>query len=257
MGILKSVSKYGLALPVGIGNLITKGISAITKKDYGRTTLEQASQTPFGKVLGSSIVGTASTLGVIVAGPTSVLKAITPKTILGKGAGILTAGIAVKSPKVVSAILESPFKIFETGQKIGTAIEELPKEVQDSAEGLGKYGLIGAGIGALGTGLIGGLALGGSEKIKEIKETYLTPVAPSKMPIIEESEVETPLSSVQTPQETTPILSDSKPKKRKKKARETPRQTISQRVDVRVGVNANNKKYIKNDIHLNKWNSHQ
>jgi len=126
MGILssltKNIAKVGLAVPVAIGNLITTGIEKVTGKEYGRQTLEEASKTTTGKLLGTSIAaGTAIAAGAAITGSAAatatlskvtqvVSKAINPFTSSPTvKAGIATAAtVAVLAPETAKAIFSSP-----------------------------------------------------------------------------------------------------------------------------------------------------
>lgn len=116
MGIL---SKIGLAVPVTIGNIIGKGLSLVGVP-YAKTTIQEASETKFGKVLGIAITGTAAAAGVAAIGTSAAATAVVAK--LGKVAssvikatptpiktGVITAGaIAALAPQTTKAILSSP-----------------------------------------------------------------------------------------------------------------------------------------------------
>jgi hypothetical protein len=249
MGLLKSVAKYGILPAVILGNLATAALEKVTKKEYGRTTPEEAAQTTIGKILGVSTLAAGAAAGIAYS-PAAALKIATkavPKTALGKGAALVITGAALASPKITSAVLEAPFTLVESGKKIGKAAEELPEITQEEASGLGKYGLIGAGIAALGTGLITGAVLESKAIAKEaggMLESVTPPV--QELPAIATEDVETPLTyATEEPEQ----ITGTTPKKRRKKRLQPQGQHISQRVDVRVGVNAANRKYIKNEIH--------
>lgn len=152
MGFFKSLSKYGLIPAVVGGNIITAGLEKVTGKKYGRTTLEEASSTKFGKALGLATLGTGIALAGASAGAGASARALSkliPKTTLGKMGGLFIGGTALASPLIRESIVEAPFKIVGAGQKVGKKIEELPEETQTKASKFGKAGLIVAGVGAL------------------------------------------------------------------------------------------------------------
>ena len=140
--VLTSISKYGLIPAVAIGNIFTSVIEKVTKKKYGRTTLKEASSTPFGKTLGLATVGTATALGVAVAGPAAAAKAIIPKSAIGKTAAVFVGGAAVASPTLATTIIETPLSLAKTGKKVGKAIEGLTEEQQTTAGKFGKAGAV-------------------------------------------------------------------------------------------------------------------
>lgn len=257
MSVIKSLSKYGLAIPVGLGNLVTKGIEKITGKEYGRTTIDEAASTTFGKVLGTSILATGAALAVAV-NPAAVAKAVTPKTIIGKGAAVFTTAAAAASPKLTSTILETPFELAKAGKKTGEAIEDL-EEKYDELPPMGKVPLIVAGIGAaVGLPIVADKVINLFEDKKDEIPLIDSPppvdLAPSSLETPKETEIfpqvnnELAQKTPATPLEETTTIAKTARKKRKKARLEPHRQTISQRVNVNVGVNSGNKKYIKNTI---------
>lgn len=236
-GIIKSVSKYGLLIPVALGNLATKGLEKITKKKYGRTTAEELSKTTAGKIIGGGIVATSTALGGAVAithaggiaTAQTIGKALIPKTPLGKTVGLLTLGGAVASPTIATAVLEAPIKVFQTGQKIGAEVEKMPEEKTKDKSALG---LLLAGAGGLIAGSVAGAGISNllektPEIPKESADNYLDAPIPQ-------------------PYET---ISTTSGKKRKRKARANVQPMIKN--SVKVLVNNNNrgltisKKYIK------------
>jgi hypothetical protein len=155
MGFLTSLSKYGLIPAVTLGNLVTSGIEKVTGKTYGRTTLNEASKTTTGKVLGLATLGTGVALTSVVAGATSVggaVRSIIPKSAVGKTLTIVGAGASISSPTVASAIIEAPLNLFAGGKKLGSAVEGLPQETKDTAS---KLGIAGLGIAVAGASLYG------------------------------------------------------------------------------------------------------
>lgn len=103
MGLL---SKIGLAVPVTIGNVITKGLSKITGKEYGTTTIKEASETTFGKVLGTAITGTAAALAGTAISASSTATAAVIKLIPATTKGKVIAAVA--APVAIGAITEKP-----------------------------------------------------------------------------------------------------------------------------------------------------
>jgi len=241
-GLLKSISKYGLIPAVALGNLLTRGIEKVTGKKYGTTGLEEASQTKFGRALGVATAGVALAAGA--AYNPAVAKVLIPKSVVGKTIGLATIGAASVSPTLTSAALEAPIKIFETGQKIGEVIESTP-EIAES--GAGKNILLALGASALITGGVA-TAIAAGKNYLDSKEEELVPL---EAPTFPKSEIEEATISPAAPVEEEAVSSVSKPRKRRKTRREPLQQKISQRVDVRVGVNAANRKYIKNEVYSN------
>lgn len=260
MSVIKSLSKYGLAIPVGLGNLVTKGIEKITGKEYGRTTIDEAASTTFGKVLGTSILATGAALAVAVnpAAAAKAAKAVTPKTIIGKGAAVFTTAAAAASPKLTSTILETPFQLAKAGKKTGEAIEDLEQKY-DELPPMGKVPLMVAGIGAaVGLPIVADKIIDlfndKKDEIPLIDSPPPVDLAPSSLESPKETEIfpevnnELAQKTPATPLEETTTIAKTARKKRKKARLEPRTQTISQRVNVQVGVNSGNKKYIKNTI---------
>lgn len=188
MGFFKSLSKYGLIPAVAIGNLLTAGIEKIKGKKYGRTTLEEASETKFGKVLGLATLGTGVLLGAVAA-PAGTAKALIPKTVLGKTITTFAGGAALASERVRTAIVEAPFRIFELGKSAGEAVEDLPEEEAEEASGYGAGGLITAGvIGALIPKVIDVVKDIGAD-VEEVKDTFIEDIPELPVSIPEAQEV--------------------------------------------------------------------
>lgn len=116
MGIL---SKVGLAVPVTLGNLITKGVSKVTGKEYGTTTIKEASETKFGKVLGTAITGVAAVTAGVAIGASASATAVVTK--LAKSVGSTAVSIAKKNP--LTTLIAAPI--------IYGAVKENPKEAAD------------------------------------------------------------------------------------------------------------------------------
>jgi len=116
MGILKTISKIGIAPAVGAGNLITAGLSKITGKEYGRTTISQAVETKTGQILGAATAAVAAaaigaytvTTPAALAIAKTTAKAITPATTKGK---IIAA---VATPVVIGAVTAQPKETAKT-----------------------------------------------------------------------------------------------------------------------------------------------
>jgi len=129
MGLLSSITKIGLAVPVKVGNLITGAISKVTGKEYGQRTLEEAAKTTTGKILGTAIAAGAATAAGIAVGTSAAAPAIAKaaKTAVNvfKAApapvktGIVTAAaVATFAPATTKAILSQP----ETAKTAAAAI---------------------------------------------------------------------------------------------------------------------------------------
>lgn len=129
MGLLSSITKIGLAVPVKVGNLITGAISKVTGKEYGQRTLEEAAKTTTGKILGTAITAGAATAAGLAIGTSAAAPAIAKaaKTAVNvfKAApapvktGIVTAAaVATFAPATTKAILSQP----ETAKTAAAAI---------------------------------------------------------------------------------------------------------------------------------------
>ncbi len=112
MGIIQ---KIGLAVPVTIGNLIGSGLEKVgIVKNYEKTTIKEASETKFGKVLGTAITGVGAATGIAAVGASAAATATAAK--LGKGIGSTALGVvkknpittAIAAPIVYGAIKENP-----------------------------------------------------------------------------------------------------------------------------------------------------
>jgi len=233
-------ARLGLLPAVKIGNLITAGLEKVTKKKYGRQTTKELASTKAGKVLGigTTAVAAATAVALNPSLAARALGSLIPKSAVGKGAALLVGGAAVASPVIRKAVVETPSVIFEKGEALGKEIEKQKSE--GGATSKTTTGLI---IGAAAGLLVPPLLKKGKDAVTGKLETLPTPSLPTdKIPSAGDF-FGSPELTPQTPatQEMTP-----KRKKRLKKAKEAQRQTITQRVDVRVGVNAGNKKYIRN-----------
>lgn len=247
--IIKSISKYGIAPAVGIGNLITAGLEKITGKKYARQTLEKASSTTFGKILGVATLGTAITLGVAAAPAAAgrVATSFIPKSGLGKAGAIILGGAAVSSPKIASAVIEAPLTGFKTGTAIGEAVENLPAEVQEKAGKFGTAGLLVAGIG----GLVAGA---GATQIPKIKEFFagetegLLETLPAQAGAGPDQPTAIgPAAAMPTGPQTEPLKKTGGKRRGKAKIKQfQPQgQKIMQSVIVNVRSNSHNTKYIR------------
>lgn len=114
MGIIQ---KIGLAVPVTIGNLIGSGLEKVgIVKNYEKTTIKEASETKFGKVLGTAITGVGVTTGIAAVGASAAATATAAK--LGKGIGSTALGVVKKNP--ITTAIAAPI--------VYGAIKENPKE---------------------------------------------------------------------------------------------------------------------------------
>jgi len=236
----------GLVPAVKIGNLITSGLEKITKKKYGRETTKELAATKAGKVLGLATTAAAAAAAA-AANPAIAARAVgslVPKSGMGKAAALLVGGAAVTSKTVRKAIVETPSLIFEKGEALG---KEAETQVSEGSSG-GKTTtavLLGAAAG-LAIPKVLDLIGQGKEKVSAAKETAtgilqeLPADLKEQLPVIGSAPAEMPI----TPE--TEELIKTRRRKHKKKALEPPRQTIRQTVNVQVGVNAGNKKYIRN-----------
>jgi len=246
MGIFKTISKYGLALPVGIGNIATKGLSVVTGKKYGSTSISEAAETKFGKTLGLAIVGTAAAAGVAyggVAGTITAAKSMIPTTIGKKILAIGVTAAAVSSPTIATALLEAPFTAARTGEKVAKAVENLPPEIKSGVSSYGVPIIAAAGVGyaveqaAEAAGVRGGAGFIGIDPTKELKKDVK---ALQQLPAISGEDVTTtgalnPMPSTIEPQGVVP----------KKRARKTRKEALQQKISqkVNVVVSQNNKNY--------------
>ncbi len=114
MGIIQ---KIGLAVPVTIGNLIGSGLEKVgIVKNYEKTTIKEASETKFGKVLGTAITGVGAATGIAAVGTSAAATATAAK--LGKGIGSTALGVVKKNP--ITTAIAAPI--------VYGAVKENPKE---------------------------------------------------------------------------------------------------------------------------------
>jgi len=229
-------ARLGLLPAVKVGNLITAGLEKVTGKKYGRQTTKELASTKAGKILGigTTAAGVATAVSINPSLAARAVGSLIPKSGVGKGVALLVGGASVASPTFRKALSKTPSVIFETGEELGKEIEK-----QKGSNGSGTAtGLI---IGAAG-GLIIPKILDIFKDGKDVSKDAMEALPDLNIPD-KDAFFGSPKLTPQTPatQEMTP-----KKKKRSKKAKEAQRQTITQRVDVRVGVNAGNKKYIRN-----------
>jgi len=230
--VIQSIARTALIPSVVIGNAITgvieKNIQKKVDSSYtaGRTTTKEASETTFGKVLGTAIAGTAAALVVASGTAGKVLS-----TTKGKAAGLVVAGAASISPTVTKAVIEAPAALVDTGIGIGKAVENLPTE---TTKDLGVGGLLVAGAGGLLAGAAGSSIINYFKDNKAaLPETISTGNQGGMLgtsDIISNSGVVTP----QTASNTTT--------KRKKKRSKPQHQNITQ--SVRISINNQNKRYL-------------
>ena len=208
---------------------------------------------PIGGV-GATAVKLASKTGTILKTTAKVIKAVTPKTILGKATAVTTGligyGILKESPKArevalttITELPKKPAKIISLGGEVGKVIE--------GEKVLEKEKIIG---GLKTAGVVGGVAVAGAviipkviEKVKEMKEkpleTPTTTDTPEKQLVPEKplGQAETPI----TPQTTT-ITTGKKPTRRRRATKIT---SVRQSVRVNVinratGIRVQNKRYL-------------
>jgi len=123
--LIEKIAKVGLAPSAFIGTQILKGVSLITKKDYGTTkeVLASAVETKTGKVIGgataavgAALVGVAATTtaaGVAITKAVGTAASKVAKAVKAAPAPVKTglataATIAVLAPETTKAILSSP-----------------------------------------------------------------------------------------------------------------------------------------------------
>lgn len=112
-----TLAKIGLAVPVTIGNLITKGINLVAGKEIGKTTtIKEASETKFGKVLGTAITGVGAATAIAAVGASAAATASVAK--VGKAVGSTALNIAKKNP--LTTLIAAPI--------VYGAVKENPKE---------------------------------------------------------------------------------------------------------------------------------
>jgi hypothetical protein len=247
MGLFDKIVNVALAPSVAIGNLITKGISAVTGKTYGTTTTQQLASTTAGKVLGGAIAGTAAALGVAVAAPyvaakggivavaSQAAKPIAAKIIakpiqsLGIAAVIAGGGLGLVAPtfKAIKGATEIAVPVI-LGEK-----PLLPENISDVAKTIG----IALGVGGIGT--VAGII---ATKVMDKKDEVTIPSSVvGTGGFLGSSDVME--SAGAYPAQTVELGAKAR-SKRKKTAQGAQGQKITQRVDVRVGVNAANRKYL-------------
>lgn len=249
MGVL---SKIGLAVPVTIGNLITKGLSKVTGKEYGHTTIQEASETKFGKVLGTAITATAVALVPAVAGKTATIaasktaaKAIAPKTATGAlkatAATLVAAPILIESKKARQAVASTPQALIKAGSEIGKVIEGEKSITDISTKDLAKAGAV-VGAGAL-------LSLGTAAIVKEVaerkEEKIIQPAEQITTPepmIIKQAEIKTSGDKAITPETQVITATSGTASKKRKKTRSKPLpQQIKQSVGISIINNNSNR----------------
>ena len=229
MGFFSTLSRYGLLPATTIGNIITVAAEKITGKEFGRTTTKELAETKAGQVLGLATLGTAAAAaaaGAGVTGTITALRTLVPKTALGKTAALFVGGVAVTSPTIREAIIEAPFRVAETGKKVGELVEKIPEPVKEQAAKFGVAGLVTAGLVGAGITLLPSAIEKAKEFLPEKTEGLtLAPVAAGE-------------TITATPPITPETVSLEEPKKKApvKRRREARRQQITQRVNVQVGV---------------------
>lgn len=237
------LARLGLALPVAIGNILTLGLEKVSGRKFGRQRTKELAQTRFGKTLGLAITGTGAVLAVALSPAAAARQAasLIPKSGLGKAALLAVGGAAVTSKVVRRAIIQTPSLIFEKGEALGLEAERQAEAAGERKPKTTTAVLLGAAAGLAAPFILGKVR----EKFtgQEVPTLDFEPL-PSALPLPKERQAaaEKPVTA-----ETQTIEAGTK-KKRRKSRPQPRRQTISQKVNVRVGVNAGNRKYIKNVI---------
>lgn len=266
MGIL---AKVGLAVPVTIGNLITKGINLVAGKEIGKTTtIKEASETKFGKVLGTAITGAGVALaGTAIAASSAATAAVTkliPATTKGKVIAAVATPVAVgavveKPKETTKAIISLPSNLANVGANIATLatdpsisnavnlVKENPLIVGGAAAAAGV-----ASAAVLSNTIQGSLTRSQiaeqTEVLKDIQNVTTSPTTSNQVQTI-------PATTGSSSAAVTPVLpqtqtltttTGSASTKRKKSTRKPLQSKISQSVRVNVvGVSSANRTYKK------------
>lgn len=180
------------------------------------------------------------------------LRAFIPATLKGKifagTATLLSFGILKESPTATTFVKETikdlpqaPGKVIGFGGEVGKVIEgEKTFGKEDILEGAKKAGVVGAVVaaGAIVIPKILGRGKGGDEPTLDFE------ALPAALPLEKEKQL-SPDKPI-TPE--TETIEAGVKKKRSRRRTQPRRQTISQRVSINVGVNAHNRKLIRNVI---------
>lgn len=240
--------RLGLAPAVALGRFLTFGVEKITGRKRARTiTTKQFAQTKFGKVLGLATLGTAATLGAVIAGPAAVFRgaaSFIPKSTFGKTVVLAVGGAGLSSKTIRKAIIQTPSLIFEKGEEIGLEAERKAEVAGEDKPRTAGAVLLGAAAGLAAPFILGKAKDVLSGTGEEIPMVPTFEALPSELPLVKEKQL---APQVPITPETETVEAGVK-KKRARRRTQPRRQTISQRVNVRVGVNAGNRKIIRNVI---------
>jgi hypothetical protein len=279
--LIEKISKAALAPSAFIGTQILKGVSLITKKDYGSTkeNLESASKTTFGKVLGTAIAGTAvAAAGAAVAASssaTAIATKLIPTTTKGKViAAVATpvaAGAIIEKPKeTTKAIISLPSNLANVGANIADLATD---PSLSNAVDLVKENpvIVGGAVAAAGTAAIVGVsnlvsgtltrremreqtaafeeqAQAAKEQVKILQNATTLPTTTNQVQSIPATTGSSPAaaSPVLPQTQTITATTGSSSTKRKKSSRKPLQSKISQSVRVNViGVSSANRTYKK------------
>lgn len=268
MGIL---AKVGLAVPVTIGNLITKGINLVAGKEIGKTTtIKEASETTFGKVLGTAITGVGAALAGTAIAASSTATAVASKLIPATTKGKVIAAIA--TPVAIGAITEKPkettkaiISLPSNLANVGANIADLATDpTLSNAANLIKENPLIVGGAAIAAGVASAAVLSNTiqgsltrsqiaeqtQVLKDIQNVTTSPTTSNQIQTI-------PATTGSSPTATSPVLpqtqtitatTGSSSTKRKRSSRKPQQSKITQSVRVNVvGVSSANritKKYL-------------
>jgi hypothetical protein len=266
MGLFTTLQKLVSTPIVGIGNVIGKGISAVTGLKRTDVTTEQFLGSTTGKIVSTGIIGTSAALGAIAGGAAitsagglgTVAKSLIPKTLVGKAAAVLIA------PAAVSAVIQNPLgaasavgDVADFSLKAGGVISDpsLSGAAQLVKEHPVISGIIAAGaVVAVGKGVAGAVATFGQtqatkEQTKAIEAATAGMGKETTGGLVPEKTLETNTEIPQAQQTTT--IQTGKRKRRKAKVAISP--SIRQSVSVNVinsskSVGITNKRYINERI---------
>jgi hypothetical protein len=275
--LIEKIAKVGLAPSAFIGTQILKGVSLITKKDYGTTkeVLASAVETKTGKVIGgataavgAALVGVAATTtaaGVAITKAVGTAAAKVGKTYsklpapakVGIAQTGLTAGaVALFAPETAKAVAQSPEALktigaaaiggpvagVVVGLEQGTSL--LSESLKENAPKVAE--VIKENIPAIvGAGTLGAAALGATTLLKD-KEKEITAALPKEAET--KSEQIAPKTEVLPQTQTITATTGTATKKRKKTRSKALPQQIRQAVNIDI-INNNSsnritKKYI-------------
>lgn len=254
MSILSSIQKIALTPSVFAGNLISKGITAVTGVKTAQQTTSQLQATTAGKVLGTAIAATG-TAALLLASPTTtskIVSAITPTTIKGKvigaTAGLVVGGAVASNPKIIpqtiSGLANFGTNIGEvsknpTSQGFIDIVKENP--VISAGVGLVVAGAVGKGVGGIVASALNTAAI--RENTAASQTGQVLGAAPLETAgVSSDSTLQTDTQGI-TPQATQSITSKPRKRRKSKSVNSGVRQSVKVNI-VNTGMRITNKKYL-------------